>query len=101
MSAYLDLGSNPYLPKGTGHGDIKSLFDQMLKQAAQLLQREGSNGDTILAHINRQEAALLKSRGGAGTINPRTGLLQFDSESGGDGPGGEGGHGGGGDTGGP
>jgi hypothetical protein len=31
----------------------------------------------MLAHINPQEAALLKSMGGAGTINPQTGLPEF------------------------
>ena len=37
----------------------------------------GRYGDTMLAHINPQEATLLKSMGGAGTINPRTGLREF------------------------
>jgi hypothetical protein len=37
----------------------------------------GRYGDTMLAHINPQEAALLKSMGGAGTINPKTGLPEF------------------------
>jgi len=31
----------------------------------------------MLAHINPQEAGLLKSMGGAGTINPQTGLPEF------------------------
>ena len=31
----------------------------------------------MLAHINPQEAALLKSMGGAGTVNPQTGLPEF------------------------
>jgi len=31
----------------------------------------------MLAHINPQEAGLLRSMGGAGTINPRTGLPEF------------------------
>src|SRR5688572_31257755 len=39
--------------------------------------RMGRNGDTILAHINRQEAAMLKASGGSGTRNPSTGLLEF------------------------
>jgi len=43
----------------------------------QNLASKGRFGDTMLAHINPQEAALLKSRGGAGTINPRTGLPEF------------------------
>jgi len=37
----------------------------------------GRYGDTMLAHINPQEAAMLKSMGGAGTINPQTGLPEF------------------------
>lgn len=49
-----------------------------LVSVAQRLQDMGRNGDTILAHINPQEAALLKRMGGAGTINPKTGLLEFN-----------------------
>lgn len=37
----------------------------------------GRGGDTMLAHINPQEAALLKAQGGSGTINPRTGLREY------------------------
>jgi len=31
----------------------------------------------MLAHVNPEEAALLKARGGSGTINPQTGLPEF------------------------
>jgi len=41
------------------------------------LASKGRYGDTMLAHVNPQEAALLKSMGGAGTINPKTGLREF------------------------
>ena len=41
------------------------------------LASKGRYGDTMLAHINPQEAGLLKSMGGAGTINPQTGLPEF------------------------
>jgi hypothetical protein len=41
------------------------------------LALQGRYGDTMLAHINPEEAALLKSMGGAGTINPQTGLREF------------------------
>jgi hypothetical protein len=41
------------------------------------LASKGRFGDTMLAHINPQEAGLLSSMGGAGTINPRTGLREF------------------------
>ena len=48
---------------------------------AQTLGAMGRGNDSLVAHITPQEAMLLKQRGGAGTINPRTGLLEFyDSE---------------------
>lgn len=40
-------------------------------------EQAGRNGDTMLAHINPQEAEMLKRAGGVGTINPRTGLPEF------------------------
>ena len=49
---------------------------------AKLIQARGRKGDTILAHISPKEAALLKKRGGAGTINPDTGLPEFDEGEG-------------------
>lgn len=73
---------------------------------AKMLQDEGRGRDTILAHITPAEARLLKSRGGRGSVNPVTGLLEFDDGDGGgdgsgggeggggEGPGGEGGGGG-------
>jgi hypothetical protein len=48
-----------------------------LKQKAQELASYGRNGDTMLAHITPEEAALLKARGGSGTINPHTGLPEY------------------------
>jgi hypothetical protein len=48
-----------------------------LRKIARLLQDKGRKGDTILAHINPREAALLREQGGAGTINPETGLPEF------------------------
>jgi hypothetical protein len=51
-----------------------------LKALAEMLRRQGRGQDTILAHITPQEAALLKSRGGAGTMNPATGLPEFQNE---------------------
>lgn len=44
---------------------------------AQFLQSQGRKGDSILAHINPKEAALLQKMGGAGTANPLTGLPEF------------------------
>jgi len=44
---------------------------------AQVLRSKGRRGDSVLAHITPKEAALLKRRGGSGTINPNTGLPEF------------------------
>jgi len=48
-----------------------------LKSIAQELSQYGRNGDTMIAHINPQEAEMLKAMGGSGTINPHTGLPEF------------------------
>ena len=44
---------------------------------AQKVQKHGRFGDTLVAHLSRSEADLLKKAGGSGTINPRTGLVEF------------------------
>lgn len=44
---------------------------------AQFLQSQGRRGDSVLAHINPKEAALLKKMGGAETVNPVTGLPEY------------------------
>ena len=49
---------------------------------AQLLRSKGRGKDTILAHINPQEAALLKRAGGSGEPNPETGLPEFQEDYG-------------------
>lgn len=41
------------------------------------LAARGRGGDTMLAHINPREAEVLRRMGGAGTINPNTGLHEF------------------------
>lgn len=51
-----------------------------LKKTLQQAQKMGRGRDTILAHITPEEARLLKARGGAGTRNPRTGLLEFEED---------------------
>ena len=50
---------------------------QDLRKAAKQLQAAGRGDDRILAHITPEEAALLKRQGGAGTINPVTGLPEY------------------------
>lgn len=47
------------------------------KAWADILEKYGRHGDTMLAHITPGEAAHLKQRGGSGTRNPDTGLLEF------------------------
>jgi hypothetical protein len=56
-------------PAGFSHGG--------LAVAAHKLAAMGRNGDTQLAHINDEEARMLKHAGGSGTINPRTGLHEY------------------------
>lgn len=48
-----------------------------MKPIAKYMASLGRGGDTILAHINPDEARLLKALGGSGTINPHTGLPEF------------------------
>ena len=60
---------------------MKALHTEMsadLPAVAALLQKKGRGKDTILAHITPKEAALLRERGGRGSKNPDTGLLEFE-----------------------
>lgn len=57
----------------------------------------GRGNDTMIAHINPQEAQMLKRFGGSGKANPNTGLIEFDGDDGGGGGGDGGGGFGGGD----
>lgn len=72
-----------------------------MSAVARELQNAGRRGDTLLVHINENEAAFLRAIGGSGTTNPTTGLLEFapggagTGGSGGDASGGPGGNSGG------
>jgi hypothetical protein len=55
----------------------------------------GNGTDSMIAHINPREAALLKAHGGSGRTNPKTGIREFDDGGFGGGGGGDGGDGGG------
>jgi len=57
---------------------IRPISPQQLQQLSMM----GRGGDTMLAHINEEEAELLKRHGGSGTINPKTGLPEFMINSG-------------------
>jgi hypothetical protein len=48
-----------------------------LSKVAQQLQSAGTGNDSILAHISPIEADMLRRRGGAGSINPVTGLREY------------------------
>lgn len=58
-------------PEGFAKGGLVSM--------AQKVKAAGRHGDTMLAHITPREAAMLKQAGGAGTINPKTGLPEYKS----------------------
>ena len=45
------------------------------------LAGKGIEGDTELAHVNKEEMVVLRDMGGSGTINPNTGLIQFGGGS--------------------
>jgi hypothetical protein len=50
-----------------------------LATASRRVAAAGRGGDTQLAHINSREAEMLKRMGGAGTVNPNTGLHEYKS----------------------
>lgn len=56
---------------------LSSALGLDMTEVAQLLRKSGRGKDTVLAHITPKEAALLKRRGGRGSINPKTGLPEF------------------------
>ena len=53
-----------------------------LPALAEMIRSKGRGRDTMLAHITPREAALLTRKGGSGTINPDTGLPEFDDGAG-------------------
>lgn len=57
--------ATPQQPAGFARGGIAQIASN------------GRFGDNMLAHISPQQAAILKSRGGSGTINPYTGLREY------------------------
>jgi hypothetical protein len=55
----------------------------LLKKLLKDVSEHGIEGDTKLAHINKFEDKLLKAVGGEGSINPKTGLVQYKGGGGG------------------
>jgi len=68
-------GFAPTMPTFEGGGRVGETYG--LRNAAEQLRERGRDGDTILAHINPEEAGILKLMGGSGTINPYTGLPEY------------------------
>jgi hypothetical protein len=62
-----------------GGGQATQMFARGGLAGMRTLARQGRMGDTMMAHISPEEAAMLKARGGAGTINPMTGYPQYFS----------------------
>ena len=50
------------------------------QELAELLRQMGRGPDTMLAHITPEEAQMLLESGGSGTMNPMTGLPEFQPE---------------------
>jgi hypothetical protein len=75
--AYQSAPAN-FMPMMAGGGLAAAAQQKYgLASAAEELRKRGRYGDTILAHINPQEAGILQLLGGSGTINPHTGLPEF------------------------
>ena len=73
--------------------DFSTLTDADLARLANELAKRGRGDDTMVAHINDEEAQMLKAQGGSGAVNPYTGLIEFEGGDGGGDGGGEGGGG--------
>ena len=68
---------NYYYAEG---GDVgRGLGSIAMKGYAEEMAQKGRFGDTMLAHISPDEAQMLQAAGGAGTINPYTGLPEYFS----------------------
>ena len=55
----------------------------LLQKLLANISKHGIEGDVHLAHINKFEDRLLKYMGGEGSINPKTGLIQYKGGGGG------------------
>jgi len=63
--------------QGMGPAQPMAMAQGGLADVSSYLASQGRNGDSMLAHITPDEAQLLQSRGGSGTINPATGLPEY------------------------
>ena len=70
----LDINKEPAAPAVPAYADGGAINARTISQE---LSKMGRGGDTMLAHINPEEARMLRRMGGSGTINPDTGLPEF------------------------
>lgn len=56
-----------------------------LAEALEVIRQYGRGKDTEVAHVMPREKALLKALGGRGSINPKTGLREYEVDGGGGG----------------
>lgn len=70
-----------------------------LAEALEVVRKHGRGKDTEVAHVMPREKALLKAMGGRGSVNPMTGLKEYEIDGGGGMDGGNDGQGGGDTTG--
>ena len=68
--------SGAEMPTTTVKINEDSLARAIVK-AMKTIEGDGRFGDSELAHVNPEEKAMLKARGGAGTRNPKTGMPEF------------------------
>ena len=69
---------NPYVDKKmTKESPRYDKGGQLTPAEYKKVSKLGRSGDTQLAHINSKEADMLRAMGGAGTINPYTGLPEY------------------------
>lgn len=51
-----------------------------IQEMAEMIRKMGRGKDRVLAHITPEEAVMLKKMGGRGSINPATGLPEFQDD---------------------
>lgn len=74
-------------PRSAAHGAMakahSALANPQIRAAiVDIMKHEGQGDDTDIVHVNAQEEAMLKSQGGAGDVNPQTGLREYDPTGG-------------------
>tara|TARA_R110000822_G_scaffold8032_1_gene32093 strand:+ start:2611 stop:4956 length:2346 start_codon:yes stop_codon:yes gene_type:complete len=80
-AAHYDQMANQYNNQYGAYSDpYRNSYSEggkVTKEDLQDVEKLGRYGDTDLVHVNKQEKQMLKDMGGAGTINPYTGLEEY------------------------